>query len=56
MMGLVYEYSYIYIILFRDKVLNKEIQDLEKYYRLNGAIYIYIYVKLINFLKIKAFF
>ncbi len=29
----------IYIILFRDKVLNKEIQDLEKYYRLNGAIY-----------------
>ena len=30
----------IYIILFRDKVLNKEIQDLEKYYRLNGAIYI----------------
>ena len=34
--------------------LQQATKDLEKYYRLNGAIY--IYVKLINFLKIKAFF
>ena len=52
-MGLVYEYSYIYIILFRDKVLNKEIQDLEKYYRLNGAIYI---CKTDKLLENKSFF
>jgi len=53
MMGLVYEYSYIYIILFRDKFLNKEIQDLEKYYRLNGAIYI---CKTEKLLENKGFF
>ncbi len=43
----------IYIILFKDKVLNKEIQDLEKYYRLNGAIYICKTEKLI---ENKSFF
>jgi len=37
----------------KDEVLNKRAQDLEKYYRLNGAIYI---CKTDKFLKNKGFF
>ncbi|MGJ0353775.1 hypothetical protein [Aliarcobacter cryaerophilus] len=39
--------------IFKKKVLNKRSQDLEKYYRLNGAIYICNTEKL---LENKSFF
>jgi CMP-N-acetylneuraminic acid synthetase len=37
----------------KDEVINKRSQDLQKYYRLNGAIYI---VKIDKFLKQKSVF